>query len=170
MHFVDVFEVDYDANWEPIDRDNFCGHAGRGRAGRVPIPHEERHPRTKVKITMPKFVGGADPEAYQKWEIRVDKIFRMQDFSEDRKIKLASLEFEDYALLWWEKVQNDHRDNGQPPIITWEAMKREMRTPFVPVYFRRDVLTQLQELKQGAQSVEDYYKQMEQLLIWGRRV
>ena len=75
--------------------------------------------------------------------MRVDKIFRMHDFSEDRKIKLASLEFEDYALMWWEKVQNDHGDNGQPPIITWDAMKREMRTRFVPVHFCRDVLTQL---------------------------
>ena len=54
---------------------------------------------------MPKFSGTNDPEAYLSWALKVDKIFRLHNYPEDKMIAMASLEFEDYALLWWEQVK-----------------------------------------------------------------
>ena len=51
---------------------------------------------------MPKFSGTNDPEAYLSWALKVDKIFRLHNYPEDKMLAMASLEFEDYALLWWE--------------------------------------------------------------------
>jgi hypothetical protein len=48
---------------------------------------------------MPKVDGGSDPEAYFTWELKVDKIFHLHNYTEE-KLAMASLEFEGYALIW----------------------------------------------------------------------
>jgi hypothetical protein len=44
---------------------------------------------------------------------------------------------------------------------TWDALKRIMRARFVPSYYARDLLNQLQQLKQGTKSVEEYYQELQ---------
>jgi hypothetical protein len=44
-------------------------------------------------------------------------------------------------------------------------MKRVMRRRFIPSSYRRDLLNRLQTLKQGSKSVDEYFKEMELLLI-----
>jgi hypothetical protein len=53
---------------------------------------------------MPKFSGGNDPEEYLSWALKVDKIFRLHNYEEVKKIAMVSLEFQDYVLIWWEQV------------------------------------------------------------------
>ena len=43
---------------------------------------------------------------------------------------------------------------------TWDGLKRVMRARFVPSYYTRDLLHQLQQLKQGSKSVDDQELQM----------
>jgi hypothetical protein len=81
---------------------------------------------------MPKFDGGSDPEAYLTWELKVDKIFRLHNYSEEKKMAMAALEFDDYALIWWEQLLSDREDVGQGYVRSWAQMKREMRARFVP--------------------------------------
>src|SRR5579883_1399201 len=44
---------------------------------------------------------------------------------------------------------------------TWDALKRVMRARFVPSYYARDLLHKLQQLRQGAKSVEEYYQELQ---------
>jgi hypothetical protein len=44
---------------------------------------------------------------------------------------------------------------------TWIALKRVMRARFVPSYYAPDLINKLQQLKQGAKSVEDYYQELQ---------
>ena len=44
---------------------------------------------------------------------------------------------------------------------TWDALKRVMRARFIPSYYARDLLNQLQQLKQGTKSVEEYYQELQ---------
>ena len=53
---------------------------------------------------MPKFSESTDPEDYLSWALKVDKIFRLHNYEEEKKITMASLEFQDYVLIWWEQV------------------------------------------------------------------
>jgi hypothetical protein len=53
----------------------------------------------KPKFTMPKFVGCTDVEEYLNWELKVEKLWRMHEYTEDKKIKLATSEFDDYSLI-----------------------------------------------------------------------
>jgi hypothetical protein len=56
---------------------------------------------------------------------------------------MASLEFEGYALIWWEQLLHDHEEDGEDHIITWQEMKREMRIRFVPKHYWRDLFDKL---------------------------
>jgi hypothetical protein len=73
---------------------------------------------------MPKFDGRFDPEDYFTWELKVEKIFRLHNYSEEKKLAMASLEFEGYALIWWEQLLLDREEDGEDPIVTWQEMKR----------------------------------------------
>jgi hypothetical protein len=44
---------------------------------------------------------------------------------------------------------------------TWVALKRVMRVRFVPSYYTHDLINKLQQLKQGAKSVEEYYQELQ---------
>jgi hypothetical protein len=119
----------------------------------------------KLKFSMPKFEGTSDPDAYLTWELNVDKIFRVHNYSEEKKVHIAALDFDGYALIWWEQIQNQREKNDELPVTTWAEMKREMRARFVPKHYKRELFDKLQNLKQGSKSVEEYYKEMEQAMI-----
>ena len=53
---------------------------------------------------MPKFEGASDTDVYLTWELKVEKIFRMHNYSEEKKVHMATLEFDGYALIWWEQI------------------------------------------------------------------
>jgi hypothetical protein len=63
------------------------------------------------------------------WEMRVNQIFDGHNYSEEKKVRVASMEFTEYALMWWD---NKNRTGERP--ATWVDMKRVMREVFVPAY------------------------------------
>ena len=74
---------------------------------------------------------------------------------------MAALDFDGYALIWWEQIQNQREENGEFPVAPWAEMKREMRACFVPKHYKCDLFDKLQNLKKGSKSLEEYYKEME---------
>ena len=65
------------------------------------------------------------------------------------KITMASLEFQDYVLIWWGQVNERRQARGDPAITTWAQMKDVMRACFVPTEYNHDLFKKLQLLKQG---------------------
>ncbi|KAK1649012.1 hypothetical protein QYE76_066817 [Lolium multiflorum] len=119
------------------------------------------NPMLWLVFNMPKFKGEDDAEAYLSWALKVDKIFRIHNYSGAKKVAMASLEFEDYANTWWEQVVTLREEKGDPPIDTWEDMKEEMEARFVPKHYKTDLFNKLQKLKQGTKTVEEFFKEME---------
>ena len=78
---------------------------------------------------------------------------------------MASLEFQDYVLIWWEQVIEQRQTRGEPPITTWTEMKDVMRARFVPTHYTHDLFKKLQLLKQDTKTVEEYYQEMEIAMI-----
>ncbi|KAH9698003.1 hypothetical protein KPL71_023835 [Citrus sinensis] len=81
------------------------------------------------------------------------------------KVKLAAVEFTDYAIIWWDQLVLSRRQNRERPINTWEEMKAIMRRRFVPSHYYRELHQRLQSLTQGSRSAEDYHKEMEIIMI-----
>uniref|UniRef100_A0A2N9IYE9 Reverse transcriptase domain-containing protein n=1 Tax=Fagus sylvatica TaxID=28930 RepID=A0A2N9IYE9_FAGSY len=119
-----------------------------------------------IKMKIPSsFQGKNNPEAYLEWEKKVELIFECHNYSEEKKVKLAVIEFIDYDIIWWDQLVMNKRRNYERAIETWEEMKAIMRRRFVPSHYYRDLYQKLQSLTQGYRSVDDYYKEMEFALI-----
>jgi hypothetical protein len=89
----------------------------------------------------------------------------VHSFSDQRRVHLASVEFSGYALTWWNQVQENQLELGLGYINTWEGMKQVMRRRFVPSSHQRDLRNRLQMFKQGKRYVDEYFKEMELLLV-----
>ncbi|KAL4386910.1 hypothetical protein GQ457_09G019990 [Hibiscus cannabinus] len=132
--------------------------------------HQRARPRVddnlnNIKINIPPFQGKTDPEAYLAWEKKFEHIFECHNYSELTKVKLAAIEFTDYALIWLDQLTASRRRNGEHPISTWNEMKAVMRRRFIPTHYHRELFNKLQNVTQGNRSVEDYYKEMEVAMI-----
>jgi len=117
-------------------------------------------------LSIPKFTGREDADAYLEWAEQCDQIFRVHNLSDQRRVNLASVEFSGYALTWYNQIQENQLVLGHEYINTWEEIKQVMRRRFVPSNYQRDLRNRLQMLKQGKRSVDEYYKEMELLLVW----
>ncbi|KAK1628942.1 hypothetical protein QYE76_003257 [Lolium multiflorum] len=138
------------------------GWAPLGRHGRG---LDEEDGLGKPKFSIPKFEGGADVEEYLTWELKIEKLWRLHpNYTEDRKIKLASSEFDGYALRWWDALVRNRQEDGEPPIITWRAMRKAMNSRFVPTNYLRNIYDKLTLLRQGVKTVDEYYMEMEMLM------
>ncbi|KAK1628541.1 hypothetical protein QYE76_002856 [Lolium multiflorum] len=157
------------------DAHNACGaphgHRPRGWApiGRNGRGHDEEDRLDKPKFSIPKFEGGADVKEYLTWELKIEKLWGLHPhYTEDRKIKLASSEFDGYALRWWDRFLRAREEDGEQPIITWRAMKAAMTERFVPTNYFCNIFDKLTLLRQGVKTVDEYYMEMEMLMQRGR--
>ncbi|GKV34681.1 hypothetical protein SLEP1_g43035 [Rubroshorea leprosula] len=87
-------------------------------------------------MKIPPFQGKNDPDVYLEWEKKVELVFDCHNYSKEKKVKLAAVEFIDYAVA-------------------------VMRKRFVPSHYYCDLYQRLQGLTQRSRSVEDYHKEME---------
>jgi hypothetical protein len=145
---------DYGADTE-LDEDN-----RRGRARRVRVPINDSF--AKIKFKIPTFTGKYDPAAYLDWELEVEQKFACHDIPANLQVKAAISEFTEFALIWWREYRQKYPDNIP---ATWTALKAAMRHRFVPSYFARDLLNQMQRFQQGSLSVEDYYQALQKGMI-----
>ncbi|RVW93306.1 Transposon Ty3-I Gag-Pol polyprotein [Vitis vinifera] len=58
-------------------------------------------------MKIPSFQGKNDPEVYLEWEKNVEFIFECHNYSEEKNVKLALIEFTDYAIIW---SVDDHKE------------------------------------------------------------
>ena len=77
------------------DRDDVDGHIGN------------------IKMSIPPFQGKSNPKTYFEWENRVELIFDCHNHSEAKKVKLAVVEFTDYAIVWWDQLVTSKKRNGR---------------------------------------------------------
>ena len=116
-------------------------------------------------MRMPEFKGNNNAEEYLEWERKVEMIFECQNYSEEKKVKLAAVEFTGYRMFWWDQLNINRRKKGMRHIPTWEAMKEAMRHKFVLTHYFREIHQKLRRLVQGGRSVEDYHKEIEMCMV-----
>src|SRR3954464_8376255 len=67
-----------------------------------------------------------------------------------------------FASIWWSEHCRLHANNIP---TTWAALKDAMRTRWVPPYYQRELLQNIQRLRQRKYSVEEYYQELQTGLI-----
>ncbi|RDY00239.1 hypothetical protein CR513_16596, partial [Mucuna pruriens] len=80
-------------------------------------------------------------------------------------VGIVTLEFGDYALVWWTQMLEDIRRGIKDPCEDWATLKRMTKGRFVPPSYASDLHNKLQRLYQSSRHVEEYHKEMEIDLI-----
>ena len=157
---MDVLD-DSDTGDTPRGPRRAVGRDDRQRGGR-----ERREQDIQgIKFTLPTFKGTDDPNEFLEWKSRMEFIFACHEYSEFKKFQLAIVEFKDYAVTWWEKHESDAERKGFPLTETWDGLIKAMRTRFLPKEYKRDLHHKLEHTYQGTKSVNEYYKEMETLML-----
>jgi hypothetical protein len=117
-------------------------------------------PFAKVKFSIPPFNGSYDAEAYLDWEMTVEQKFCSYLIPEQYRVRQATTEFKDFALIWWNELATLRL---QPH--TWDRLKTTMHQRFVPPSYQCDLRKKLQRLDQGDMSIQDYYAELQKGMI-----
>jgi hypothetical protein len=117
-------------------------------------------PFANVKFSIPPFNGSYDAKAYLDQEMTVEQKFSSHLVPEQHRVRQATSEFKDFALVWW----NELGTLGLQP-HTWYGLKTTMRQRFVPPSYQRDLHKKLQHLDKGDMSVQDYYAELQKGMI-----
>ncbi|XP_052730494.1 uncharacterized protein LOC128195845 [Vigna angularis] len=118
-------------------------------------------PPKEVNVVLSHFHGKDNIEAYLDWEMKVEQIFACQQVSEERKVSLATLSFQGYAMYWWTALVKERLRQKLPPIKYWNELTTALKKRHIPSYYKRELMDKLQRLQQKSMFVEGYRQQME---------
>ena len=83
--------------------------------------NKDNDPYAKINFSIPSFYGSYDAETYLDWEMTVEQKFSSHLIPERHRVRQATSEFKDFAIIWWNELVNE-RNAPQ----TWTALKEEM--------------------------------------------
>ncbi|KAJ9547219.1 hypothetical protein OSB04_019762 [Centaurea solstitialis] len=95
----------------------------------------------------------------------VERVFDYKQTTEENKVKIVALKLRKYASTWWSNTCLKRERAGKEKIRTWPKMKAKMKQKFQPTYHVPQSFSQLQSLKQGTGTVEEYSREFEYLLM-----
>ena len=90
----------------------------------------------------------------------VEQKFSAHLVPEQHRVRQATSEFKDFAIIWWNGLASQNALPG-----TWEELKMAMRDRFVPPSNHRDLRKKLMCLEQGDKFVQDYYGELQKGLM-----
>ncbi|KAF3639147.1 hypothetical protein FXO37_24075 [Capsicum annuum] len=143
-------------------------HGGYGSYGYVYLGKEEMRGRrgiNTIKVGLLTFKGESDPEEFLAWESSCERIFQVNDLTEEKKSCYTIAYFKGYATMWWEYVKRF--DNvlieGQP--APWFRVSTFVSLGTLTESYHQELFARLYNLKQGNKSVVAYYDKFQQLIL-----
>ena len=111
-------------------------------------------------MNIPSFEGRYVPDIYLTWELETEQRFTCLQYPEERRVAAVVCAFTSFACVWWSEHCRLY-----PIPATWAALKNAMHTCWVPPCYQYELLQKLQRLRQGKNSVEEYYHELQTGMI-----
>ena len=85
--------------------------------------------------------------------------------AEERKVRLAKMRLTKLAKIYWLNDENLREVRRQEPIYTWEDMKTQLRSKYLPPSYDQTLLDEWQSLTQEGKPVGEYIEKFDHYLL-----
>lgn len=160
-----------DSEEEEIAENVFAEH-GRDQRIRRGGQHNERHNvrgddndqrlqqpyrwEASFRSEIPEFHGTLNPEDFIDWLNIVEETLEFRRVPDDARVPLVVTRFKGRAMAWWQQLKEARRQANKARISSWDRLTKHMRRGFLPFNYERTLYNKLQNLRQGARSVDEY--------------
>ncbi|XP_019098106.1 PREDICTED: uncharacterized protein LOC109131522 [Camelina sativa] len=117
---------------------------------------DNRRWESGFKLELPEFSGGLKPEEFLDWINTTEELLEFKEVPAEMRVSLVATRFLSHASAWWHQLKESRVRAGKGRITSWEKLTRKMRKAFLPYNYTRTLYTKLQNLRQGARSVDEY--------------
>ncbi|XP_057526371.1 uncharacterized protein LOC130805605 [Amaranthus tricolor] len=147
-------------------REEMTGVITQNRIDRTPNPNPRPYEDRTIKLDIPEFDGTShDPAKYIEWEERMEQYFEFRETPMDHQYKLAKVKLIKSAAVWLEGTQKQRLREGRSRINTWGKLKKNMRRKYIPSAYKQQQYIQLNSMKQGSRSVQEYVNEWERTYV-----
>ncbi|XP_070010293.1 uncharacterized protein [Nicotiana sylvestris] len=121
--------------------------------------------RTKLRIPEPKAYGGArSSKELENFLWDMEQYFQAARVEDDDKVIITPMYLTGDAKVWWRTRMAEMESAGLPKIGTWEMLKKELKSQFLPTTSSWLARDGLRRLKQSG-TVAEYVKEFSSLML-----
>ena len=106
-----------------------------------------------MAMNPPSFDGKSSPEAAEDWIREIERIFRVLQVSDDRKVDFGTYRLRKDAERWWATTLDVRFAGGA---VTWEQFVEVFYAAYFPTHERSRKMQEFLDLQQGNSTLADY--------------
>nr|GEV90545.1 reverse transcriptase domain-containing protein [Tanacetum cinerariifolium] len=129
--------------------------------------HSEDNSRweLRMRVNILDFDGDTlNFEGFIVWLVTVEEVFEFKEVLKNKRVSLIATKLRGRVSAWWQQLKLTRERFGKPRVTSWMKMKKLLRANFIPYNYEWLMYLQLQNMKQGTKSVEDYTTAFYQLI------
>lgn len=128
------------------------------------IEADDRRWENSFKLDLPEFDGSGDPETFLDWLNATEELLDFKQVPMDRRAALVVTRLRGRATAWWQQLKHTRHRQGKQRITAWDKFIKYLRREFLPFNYSRILFQNLQALRQGPRTVDDYSRDFYQLI------
>ncbi|XP_034227451.1 uncharacterized protein LOC117636857 [Prunus dulcis] len=91
------------------------------------------------------------------WVQAMEDYFAWYNLTDAHKLRIGKMTLQGAARQYWNSVEEQLYQFGQPPVTLWDEMKLKLREQYLPTFYRHQLYDQLWTLSQGSLTVTEFH-------------